>query len=126
MDTNHKLMSIADTIELLGALEHLRSHLILASVNSPDDESLSYLILASECQKARREIQKKYFPNVEERNWCIVKCASRLLQLTEETAAGDLDEIKKLKHIVDDAIEISTGEDISFCRACHDDAEIVE
>lgn len=51
----------------------------------------------------------------------MVKSASRLMQLTEEIANGDLNEIRELKEITDLAIQITTGEDISGCSQCRQD-----
>ena len=123
---DHKLMSTVDILSLIGELEHLRRHCLLAVINAPEEHTLRYLVLASQCQRTRRKLQKKYFGKVEERDWCIVKSASRLLQMTEETANDDLDELRELKELVDSAILIATGEDISFCEACRQDADMVE
>ena len=68
-------------------------------------------------------MQKHYFPEVKERDWCIVKSAARLLQIAEETANSDLEEFKSIKAILDSAIYISTGEDISLCEACKKDLD---
>lgn len=126
-DETHKTMTSVDALYALAELEHCRRHCIIAVATAPEDQILSLLILASKCQKARRELQKKYFP-VDEWGWCIVKSAARLMQLTEEIANGDADEIKELKEITDLAIEITTGEDISGCSACRADknAELVD
>lgn len=124
--TNHKTMSTIDVLFLLGEIEHLRRHNLLAAIVAPDDEAFKYLVLASECQKTRRAVQKHYFPEVEVRDWCIIKSAARLLQLTEELGNGDLDEIKSLKHLVDESILNITGEDISQCESCAKDSSVIE
>lgn len=124
-DETHKTMATADILRLIGELEHCRSHAITAVPNAPEDQVLSLLVLASKCQKARRKLQKKYFP-VDEWGWCIVKSASRLMQLTEEIANGDLNEIRELKEITDLAIQITTGEDISGCSNCKQDMNFSE
>ena len=119
-------MSTVDILSLLGEVEHLRRHCLLAVVNAPAEQTLRYLVLASQCQRTRRKLQNKYFNKVNERDWCIIKSAARLLQMTEETANADLDELKELKALVDSAISIATGEDISFCEACRQDQESAE
>ena len=118
----HKLFSTVDILSEIAELEHLRRHLLLAATVM-EDEAFSYIVLAAECQTARRKIQKKYFGSVATKDWCIVKSAARLLQLMEETANGDLEETKTIKSIVDNAIALATGEDISNCEACHKDFE---
>lgn len=121
MEDLHKKMSTIDVLSELGELEHLRRHCLLAMVVAPDEERLPLLVLASQCQKARRELQKKYFPDTEERNWCILKSSARLLQLWEELANGDADELTEIKDIINSAVQIATGEDISNCEACAKD-----
>ena len=121
----YKTMSTIDILFLIAELEHMRRHAILAAA-SDEEDNFQYLVLASQCQKTRRDIQKKYFSNVKTKDWCIVKSSARLLQLTEELANGDLEEISSLKRIVDEAINISTGEDISMCESCKKDKEEVE
>lgn len=116
----HKNMALADKLRLIGELQHMRSHCILAAASEPE-LSVPYLVLAKRCQSARRDFQKKYFPNTKEKDWCIIKSAGQLLQLLEETADGDAEEMSELKSLVDNAIMITTGEDISGCSACRDD-----
>lgn len=98
----------------------------MAAINAPEEEVFRYLVLASECQKTRRNVQKHYFPNLETKDWCIVKSAARLLQLTEELANGDVSEIKSLKYLVDETISITLGEDISLCESCQNDIDMVK
>lgn len=122
MNINHSNLSVVDALSLLGELEHTRRHALLAAINAPEEEALSLLVLAKQCQETRRNVQREYFPDLDERHWCLVKCASRMLQLTEELAEGDLEQLKTLKLIIDQTIHITTGEDISGCEACRQDA----
>lgn len=118
MNIDHKTFATIDILRLLGELEHTRFHALFASAVAKDEDAVKYLVLAKDCQDKRRDIQKKYFPNVEEKDWCLVKCASRLLQIMEETASDDMDEIRSVRSIIDSAILITTGEDISGCSNC--------
>lgn len=120
---DHKKYSTVDVLFLLAELEHMRRHCVLAAVVADEEEAFQHLILAKSCQEQRRELQSKYFPKVKEHNWCIIKSAARLLQLTEEITNGDIKELKDLKNIVNEAISLTTGEDISFCEACRADAQ---
>jgi len=120
-EIDHKTMQTADILRLLGELEHLRGHALQATTMADEDKILELLVLANECQVARRKLQKRYFPNVPETYWCMVKSASRLMQLSEETGNREVDELKDVKNIIDSAIRISTGEDISGCSACRTD-----
>lgn len=120
---NHKLASTIDILSLTGEIEHMRRHLILGVPNVPEDEKFARLVLASRCQKTRRKLQQKYFSEVKTPDWCIVKSAARLLQMGEELANGDAEEIEEIRTIVNEATSIATGEDISFCENCQSDRE---
>lgn len=124
MDELHKKLSVVDILSELGELEHLRRHCLLASVVAPEDEIISLLVIAKQCQEARRKLQKKYFPDVKEYYWCIIKSSARLLQLWEELAGGDKEELAEIKNIINSAVELSTGEDISMCESCKKDSDI--
>lgn len=63
-------------------------------------------------------MQKQYFPDLEDKDWCMVKVAGHLMQLLEEMADGDIEEVKELKSLIDTTISIATGEDISGCSSC--------
>lgn len=118
MNIDHKTFATVDILRLLGELEHTRFHALSASAVVKDEDAVKYLVLAKDCQDKRRDIQKKYFPNVEEKDWCLVKCASRLLQIIEETTSDDIEELKEIQSIIDSTMLIATGEDISGCSNC--------
>ena len=121
MDDLHKKMSVVDILSELGELEHLRRHCLFASVVAEDDDVVPLLVIAKQCQDTRRKLQKKYFPDIKESYWCILKSSSRLLQLWEELAGGDKDELAEIKNIINSAVELVTGEDISNCESCAKD-----
>lgn len=126
MEYDHKKASIIDNLSVIGELEHLRRHLLLAAISSDGQDIIPCMVLANKCQKARRDVMKKRFNDVNDRHWCIVKSSARLLQLMEETSGNNLDDLKDLKFIVDEAIQIATGEDISDCEACKKDKELTQ
>lgn len=126
MDTNHKRLSTVDALRLLGELEHCRFHLIQSAINGEEDESFNRVVLASQCQTARRKLQKKYFADVPEKDWCVVKSAATMLQILTELGNGDVESMKEVQNIIDSAIEIATGEDISGCESCRQDKSSVE
>lgn len=109
---------------MVGELEHARRHAVMAAASHETEETLPYLMIALHAQQARREFMKKHF-DVEERNWCLIKSAGTLLQLIDELAGGDEDEIRQIKSLVDEIVETATGEDISGCQSCRGDKEAV-
>lgn len=116
--------SVTDDLRVIGELEHLRFHAILAAQHAPETEVIGLLVLAKHCQDARRKFMKKHFGGVENRHWCMIKSSARLLQITEEIMEGNTDELKELKGVVDEAIELTTGVDISNCESCKQDKDV--
>lgn len=122
-EIDHKTFSTIDTLRLLGELEHTRFHALSSATNTENE--VPYLVLSKDCQDARRDIQKHYFPNIKEKDWCLIKCAARLLQIMEETASSDIDEVKRIRAIIDSTILVATREDISGCENCRKDKNSV-
>lgn len=122
MEVDHKKMSTADAIYLIGQLEHMRLHCITAAINAPEEEVVSLLVLAKRCQEERRKYMLMHFPNVPERHWCMIKVAGTLYQLLQETSGVDINSMSGIKSIIDEAMLIATGEDISGCESCKKDA----
>ena len=123
MNIDHNKLSIADTIYLIGQLEHMRFHAIVAATNAPEDKTIELLVLAKQCQEVRRDIMQKHFSDVDHWGWCMIKVAGTLYQLTQELGKDDLDMIRQVKGIADSAVEIVTGKDISGCESCQKDKE---
>lgn len=121
---DHDNLTITDNLRLVGELEHARRHAVMAAASNETEESLPYLMIALHAQQARRAFMKKHF-DVSEKDWCLVKTAGTLLQLMDELAGGDEEEIKQIKSLVDEIIEVTTGEDISGCQSCRGDIDAV-
>lgn len=119
---DHDNLTITDNLRLVGELEHARRHAVMAAVSNETEESLPYLMIARHAQQARRDFMRKHF-HVQEKDWCLVKTAGTLLQLMDELADGDEEEIKQIKKLVDEIIETTTGDDISGCQSCRGDME---
>lgn len=119
---DHKNASTVDSLRLLGEIEHTRFHLLMAAANCPEEEIVPTLTLAKRCMDIRRELMKKKF-DVKERHWCLVKCSARMLQIVEEIGGSDIDELKDVKHLIDETILLATGDDISGCESCKTDME---
>ena len=126
MEVDHRKMSVADSIYLIGQLEHMRLHCITAAANAPEEEVIGLLVLAKRCQEERRKFMLMHFPNLPERYWCIVKVSGTLYQLLEELSGVNTEEIKGIKSIIDEAVLLATGDDISGCEACKKDAEDIK
>ena len=115
-------LNVTDSLALVGELEHTRRHLLRSAQYADEEDQVFYLVLAKQCQEARRKFMEKNFP-VDTKLWCLVKCAATLRQLTYETATKDLEFLKEIDSIVDEIMEKATGKDLSECESCTSDRE---
>lgn len=115
-------LNVTDSLALIGELEHTRRHLLRSAQYADEDDQIFYLVLAKQCQEARRTYMEKNFP-VDTKLWCLVKCAATLRQISYETATKDVEMIKAIDSIVDDIMEKATGKDLSECEACKQDSK---
>lgn len=114
-----------DIISLIGELEHTRRHALRAAVTASNeekrDEAFAYQMVATTAQNRRRELTTQNFPDLDEKDWCLVKCAACLRQLNYETFTEDPGTLAEIDGLVDEMLEIATGEDLSGCAACRED-----
>lgn len=114
-----------DIIALIGELEHTRRHALRASVTASNEEdeekAFSYQMFANKAQRLRRELTEKNFPDLDEKDWCLVKCAACLRQISYETFTDDTKTLSEIDGLVDEILELATGEDLSGCATCRDD-----
>jgi len=120
MSMDYDKLNVTDSLALVGELEHTRRHLLRSAQYADEEDQVFYLVLAKQCQEARRKYMEKNFP-VDTKLWCLVKCAATLRQLTYETATKDLEFLKEIDSIVDEIMEKATGKDLSECESCASD-----
>lgn len=115
-----------DIIALIGELEHARRHALRASVTASNEEdgekAFSYQMFANKAQRLRRELTEKNFPDLDEKDWCLVKVAACLRQINYETFTDNTKALSEIDGLVDEILELATGEDLSGCAACREDA----
>lgn len=115
-----------DIIALIGELEHARRHALRSVVTAiseeDDDRAFEYQVFASKAQRLRRSLTEQTFPEVGEKDWCLIKCAACLRQLNYETFTDHTGFLEEIDGLVDEILELATGEDLSGCAACREDA----
>lgn len=117
-------MSLADKINLLSELEHLRRHCIRSAHTVDDkDKKFYYQVKAKQLQDLRRKVQDKWL-KTDELDWCIVKSSATLKQLNNEIVLEDLDLFSDIERVADDLLGNALGEDLSGCKSCSEDSSI--
>lgn len=117
---DHDRLGLTDKIALLGELEHIRRHALRsAKVAADPEEKYHYEIVAFQARDLRRRYQEKNL-ETDEKEWCLVKAAASLKQLTNELTTQVAD-ASELENFTDTILSHAFGKDLSGCEACHDD-----
>lgn len=85
-----------------------------------------YSVHAKQFQDLRREAMAKFFPDLSELDWCLVKVAARLKQLSYELFEGDLEYLTKIENLTDNIIGHALRSDLTGCQACKSDMEAIK
>lgn len=119
---DHNNLKLYDKLCLLGELEHARRHCIRSAHSIEDPEQkFYYIVKAKQLEDIRRKAQHKW-AETNEVDWCLVKTATRIKQLNEETFESDIELYSEIENIADDLSGHALDEDLSGCSACKKDA----
>lgn len=124
---NHDKAGVSDKIALLAELEHIQRHAIRSAVSlyNPDESDkldwVRYATTAKEAKDLRRKLQKEYFNDISDYDWCLCKSAACLRQLAYETFSGDVEKLKEIDDLVDEIWGEALDMDLSDCEACRSD-----
>lgn len=121
----HETLDLVDKVAVVGELEHIRSHALRSASSLGDENGNVYLIIAAGAKRVRREYMKRNFPDLGETDWCLVKAAAHLRQLTYETESS-MDELVELEDLTDAILSQAFKRDMSGCMACREDQEAVD
>lgn len=122
----HKHLALEDTLNLVGELEHIRYHACRsARVAQEQEDKIHYLVTATRAQRWRREVEAK-LGDISELDWCLVKGAQRVRQLNYETMDGDMVVFDGLEELVDSINSHALKQDMTGCKSCSADRDMVE
>ena len=122
---DHKKAEVSDKIALIGELEHGRRHAIRSanSVFDGEDDNSQwgfYAVKAAQFKRLRREVQRAYFSDIKDTDWCLCKLSASLRQLAYEIDL-DKDILKDIDDLVDEVWGDALNMDLSDCVACAED-----
>ena len=121
---DHKTASLADKITIIGELEHVYHHAkksAIASFEKPEDE-MFYQSVAAMAKNLRRDFMRNNFPNCSETDWCLGKAVETVRQRAYESDDGDTELLTQVDGLWAMIWNRITGQDVSGCSACKDDA----
>ena len=122
MAFDYKTANVSDSIALIGELEHIRRHALRsAQLSAGTDDEIFYMVTAKRAQDLRRKFMAEHF-DAPEKLHCLGKCTAAVRQLAYETDTGDAEFLHEVDELVDSVWGKITGEDLSGCESCRQDA----
>lgn len=121
---NHETLSKQDQIALIAELEHSIRHALRSSkVAEKKEDKFFYAVTAQQLKNLRREYMAKHFPNLDQKDWCLLKSLSTIRQLSYELFDGDQDWFDQLENVVDSTTSRALGVDLTQCESCTRDKQ---
>lgn len=119
--------NVSDHISAIGELEHIVRHAKRSQQVAKDtDDEVFYQVIANKAKALRRQYMRTYFPDCDDKLWCLGKASASLRQVVYEADEGHTELIREVDDLVDEIWGKITGEDLSGCEACKSDRDDVE
>lgn len=90
------------------------------------DDEVFYHVIANKAKALRRKYMRTYFPDCDDKLWCLGKATASLRQVAYEADEGHAELLKEVDDLVDEVWGKISGKDLSDCSACKDDRAMVE
>lgn len=121
-EAKYQTLNISDHIRAISELEHICSHAQRSKQVAKDtDDEVFYQVIANKAKALRRQYMRTYFPDCDDKLWCLGKASASLRQVVYEADEGHTELIREVDDLVDEIWGKITGEDLSGCEACKSD-----
>ena len=122
-----KTANTSDHIAAIGELEHIARHAKRSQqVSAGTDDEVFYHVIANKAKDLRRKYMRTYFPDCDDKLWCLGKATASLRQVGYEADEGHAELLKEMDDLVDEVWGRISGEDLSGCTACKEDKKSVQ
>lgn len=126
-DKKYQTLNISDHIRSIGELEHIYAHAKRSQQVAKDtDDEVFYQVVANKAKALRRKYMRTYFPDCDDKLWCLGKASASLRQVVYESDEGHTELVKEVDDLVDEIWQKITGQDLSDCSACKEDKKDVQ
>ena len=126
-EAKYNTLNTSDHIAAIGELEHIVRHAKRSQqVSVGTDDEVFYHVIASKAKTLRRKYMRTYFPDCDDKLWCLGKASASLRQVAYESDEGHAELIKEVDDLVDEIWQKITGQDLSDCAACKEDKKSVQ
>lgn len=124
LNKKYQTLNTSDHIRVISELEHIYSHAKRSQqVSAGTDDEVFYQVVANKAKSLRRKYMRTYFPDCDEKLWCLGKASASLRQVVYECDEGNAELIKEADDLVDEIWGKITGEELYGCQACRNDKD---
>lgn len=124
---DYKAANVSDHIRAISEMEHIYSHSKRSQqVSAGTDDEVFYQVIANKAKALRRKYMRTYFPDCDDKLWCLGKATASLRQVGYEADEGHAELLKEMDDLVDSVWGYISGEDLSGCQACKEDKKGVQ
>lgn len=113
--------NLADLLTVIGELEHIYYHACKSAAVSDKESAVHYMTVAEMAKDFRRKFTKEHFPDVDEKDWCLIKTADAMRQRVFESAYISHEDLKAANDLWSIIMEHVFHVDLSGCSACRED-----
>ena len=126
-ETKYKTLNTSDHIRVIGELEHIYAHSKRSQqVALGTDDEVFYQVIANKAKALRRKYMRTYFPDCDDKLWCLGKASASLRQVAYESDEGHTELIREVDDLVDEIWGKITGKDLWGCESCRSDKDDIE
>lgn len=121
-EQKYQTLNTSDHIRVISELEHIYSHAMRSKeVAWGTDDEVFYQVIANKAKALRRKYMRTYFPDCDDKLWCLGKASASLRQVIYEADEGNTELLKDADDIIDSIWGKISGKDLSDCEACRAD-----
>lgn len=126
-EQKYQTLNTSDHVRAIGELEHIYAHAMRSKQIAKDtDDEVFYHVIASKAKALRRKYMRTYFPDCDDKLWCLGKASASLRQVVYESDEGHAELVREADDLVDEIWGKITGKDLYGCQACKDDKNTVQ
>ena len=123
-DFNYETANVSDHIRAIGECEHIYSHAKRSQqVAKGTDDEVFYQVVANKAKELRRKYMRTYFPDCDDKLWCLGKASASLRQVVYESDEGHTELVREVDDLVDEIWGKITGKELWGCSACRADKD---
>lgn len=118
----YKTLNTSDHIRVVSELEHIYSHSKRSQqIASGTDDEVFYQVIANKAKALRRKYMRTYFPDCDDKLWCLGKASASLRQVVYEADEGHTELVKEADDLVDEIWGRISHTNLYGCKSCSDD-----